>query len=414
VENQEVSTETNILLPTARVDLFVKDKETLEAARALKDDWRFARVTLSVEEGDVDGAIKNYAQASAPDLVIIETEITGDEFVQRLHSLSAYCDENTNAIVIGPVNDVDLYRSLTSMGVSDYLVKPVAYNILSEIIAKALIDQLGVSGSRLIGVIGAKGGVGTSALTQGLAWGLSDQLQQKTFLLDAAGGWSTTAVGVGFEPSATMHEAVSAAASQDEDNLKRMLFKASDQLTVLATGADAMLEASVHAQQFEDLIDWLMQSYPVVLVDLSGAIPSLKKTVVTKAHELVVVTTPTLPALRSARSLIGEVKTLHGGDDSNIDLIVNMAGVMPSKEVPKKDIETALDYKPSTVISFDPKLFLGNESEGKKLSDNKNGMEIINKLLPVAEKILLGKSEQSQQGKDSFLDNILSKVKSKG
>ena len=409
-----MSTETNILLPTARVDLFVKDKETLEAARALKDDWRFARVTLSVEEGDVDGAIKNYAQASAPDLVIIETEITGDEFVQRLHSLSAYCDENTNAIVIGPVNDVDLYRSLTSMGVSDYLVKPVAYNILSEIIAKALIDQLGVSGSRLIGVIGAKGGVGTSALTQGLAWGLSDQLQQKTFLLDAAGGWSTTAVGVGFEPSATMHEAVSAAASQDEDNLKRMLFKASDQLTVLATGADAMLEASVHAQQFEDLIDWLMQSYPVVLVDLSGAIPSLKKTVVTKAHELVVVTTPTLPALRSARSLIGEVKTLHGGDDSNIDLIVNMAGVMPSKEVPKKDIETALDYKPSTVISFDPKLFLGNESEGKKLSDNKNGMEIINKLLPVAEKILLGKSEQSQQGKDSFLDNILSKVKSKG
>ncbi len=409
-----MSTETNILLPTARVDLFVKDQETLEAARALKHDWRFARVTISVEEGNVDSAIKNYAQSAAPDLVIIETETTGEEFVQRLQSLSAYCDETTNAIVIGPVNDVDLYRSLTSMGVSDYLVKPVAFNVLSEIIAKALIDQLGVSGSRLIGVIGAKGGVGTSALTQGLAWGLSEQLKQKTFLLDAAGGWSTTSVGIGFEPSATIHEAVSAAASQDEDNLKRMLFKPSEHLTVLATGSDAMLEPSVHAQQFEELIDWLMQSYPVVLVDLSGAIPSLKKTIVTKAHELVVVTTPTLPALRSARSLIGEVKTLQGGDDANIDLIVNMAGVMPSKEVPKKDIETALDYKPSTVISFDPKLFLGNENEGKNLTDNKNGTEIVSKLLPIAQKVLSGKMTKTENAKDSFLDNLLSKVKNKG
>ena len=38
-----MSTETNILLPTASVNIFIKDKETAEAARSLVDDWRFAR-----------------------------------------------------------------------------------------------------------------------------------------------------------------------------------------------------------------------------------------------------------------------------------------------------------------------------------------------------------------------------------
>jgi len=192
--------------------------------------------------------------------------------------------------------------------------RPVPLKTLSEIVAGNLIEKLGTKGSRLIAVIGAKGGVGTSSLTQGLSWGISENLKQKTFLMDAAGGWSSLSVGMGFEPSTTLYEAVRAASNKDEDTLERMFYKANEYLTVLSAGADPMLEASVHAQQYEDLIDLMMVKYPVVMVDLSGAIPSLKRTVINRAHELVIVTTPTLPALRSARSLMQEVKLLKNGD----------------------------------------------------------------------------------------------------
>ena len=406
-----MNNETHILLPTARVDLFLKDKETTDAAQSLLNDWRFARVKDSVEEGNVETAINSYKEAKSPNLIIIETDTTDESFVESLGRLSEHCDENTSAIIIGPVNDVNLYRSLTSMGVSDYLVRPVPLETLSEIIAGNLIEKLGTKGSRLIAVVGAKGGVGTSSLTQGLSWGISENLNQKTFLMDAAGGWSSLSVGMGFEPATTLYEAVRAASNKDEDNLKRMFFKANDNLTVLSAGADPMLEASVHAQQYEELIDLMMVKYPVEVVDLSGAIPSLKRTVINRAHELIVVTTPTLPALRAARSLMQEVKLLKNGDLSSLDLIVNMEGMIPSKEVPKKDIADALDFKPSMTIPFDAKLFIGAENEGKKLTGHKAGVDIVNKLLPIARDVLdANKSKDTASDDSKGASGILGRI----
>lgn len=406
-----MSNKTNILLPTATVDLFLRDSETTQSAKSLQDDWRFARVAISVEEGDVETAIKSYQDTKSPSLIIIETDTTDESFTSRLEALAEFCDEGTSAIVIGPVNDVNLYRSLTSMGVSDYLVKPVPVESLSDIIAENLIDKLGASGSRLIAVMGAKGGVGTSALTQGLAWGLSETLDQKTFLMDAAGGWSSLSVGMGFEPASTLYEAVRAAGDKDEDTLGRMFFKANDKLDVLSVGSDTMLETSVQAPQYEELIDLMMIKYPVVIVDLSSAIPSLKRTVINRAHEIILVTTPTLSSLRSTRSLLQEIKLLKGGDLSPVDLVVNMQGIMPSKEVPKKDIADSLDMTPSAYIPFDSKLFVGAENEGKKLTRIKEGKNVVGHMLPIAQKVLNqnNMAVPSVQENDSLLDGIVRK-----
>lgn len=412
--SEQVNKETDILLPSAGVDLFIRDAQTIEAAGKMSEDWRFARVNVNVAEGGVENAIKEYQLSQSPALVIIETDTTDESFIEHLETLSRYCAEGTSAVVIGPVNDVNLYRNLTSMGVSDYLVRPVPQDVLSEVVAKALVQQLGASGSRLIGVIGAKGGVGASVLTQALALGISEKLEQKTFLLDAAGGWSSLGVGMGFEPSGSLHEAVRAAAMDDEDTLKRMLFGANDKLSILASGNEAMLEPSVQAQQYEALLDMVMMSHPVVLVDLSSSIPSLKRTVINRVHELIVVSTPTLPSLRAARSLMSEVKTLRDGSEGGIELVINMQGLAPGKEVPKADIKSALDREPSSAIPFDPKLFIGLESEGKQITADKAGMQIVESLLPLARKLVAAKGEggDEESAKSSgILGQFMNKLK---
>ena len=409
-----MSVETSILLPTASVHFFLKDKETVESANALQDDWRFARVEITVTEGNVDSSIKTYQDSQSPSLIVVETESTDESFVKKLEALAEVCNEGTNAIVVGPVNDIELYRNLTSMGVTDYLVKPVPIETLSEIIASSLISKLGTIGSRLIGVVGAKGGVGTSSLTQAMAWGISEQLNQKTILLDAAGGWSTLSVAMGSEPMTTLHEAVRAASDEDEDALARMLFKPNEKLSVLAVGGEPMLEASPHAQKFESLLDMVMKSYPVVLVDLSGAIPSLKKAVIDRAHELVVVSTPTLPALRATRSLLQEVNDLKGDQENNVDLVINMQGMMASKEVSNKDISAVLEKKPSVTIPYDAKLFIASENDGKKLSDNPAGKEVINKLLAVTDTIIASDNKKSKSEKsDSLVGGFINKLSGK-
>lgn len=414
---EAVNQGTFVLLPAASVAVFSRDHETLEAARDLVNDWRFARVQIQAEEGDVNTATSAYKEIASPDIVVVQTDTIDESFAKKLEELGAECSEGTAAIVIGPVNDVYLYRRMIDMGVSDYLVRPVKKEILAEVLAKTIIDRLGVTGSRLIAFVGAKGGVGTSFLAQAAAWGVADLLGQKTILLDAAGGWSTISVGMGFEPSTTMAEAARAAANRDEDSIKRMLFKASEKLSVLASGGDVMLETPIDATEIEELLTMIMATYPVVIVDLSQASENLKNAVLGKASQIILVSTPTLPSLRLARSLVQEIKEQRGGETAGMEMIINMHGLAPKNEVAKKDIEQAMEFKISTILPFDPDLFMALESQSKKIVSDKAGEELVRKnILPLIQKILSAGSaevESSSKDKGGFLSGLLGKVRSK-
>ncbi len=405
---------TTVLLPTARVALFSRDAETRATFEAIGRDWRFARVDMQVIDGDAETAAQAYQGETSPALVIVQTDNIDDSFTQKLEMLSSNCAEGTAAMVIGPVNDVNLYRKLIGMGVSDYLVRPVQQEEMANDIAASLIERIGATGSRLIVMMGAKGGVGTTVLTEGLAWGLSETLGQKTFLLDGAGGWSTLAVGMNFEPSTTLAEALRAAVENKQDSLSRMLFKASERLTVLSSGGDVMLDDLVSPEHFEYFLDYIMTTYPVVLVDLSGAPAGVKAVVLRKAHEILLVTTPTLPAVRASRTLLHEIRDLRGGSEANVDLIINMHNLSPKHEVSRAQIEEGLERKAGAMIEFDPGLFVSTESAAKRLTADKAGAAIVEALLPLARKVLAiagGNEPANEDDGRKGIGGLLSKLK---
>lgn len=408
-------TAIDVLLPGARVAVFSDDTETLEAAKALAQDWRFARVQMHIQTGTVETAITHFQQNDSADLIIVQTNQIDESFTERLGELSSYCHEGTSAIIIGPVNDVYLYRRLIAMGVSDYLVRPVTADILTQIIAKTLITKLGISSSRLIATVGAKGGVGTTSITEMLALGAADVLDQKTLLMDAAGGWSSLSVGMGFDPSATMAQIIRAVESKNEDALARMIYKVSDKLSVLAGGADAMFAATSSPEQYEKLLDQLMMKFPVLLLDLSGADSALKRVAMTRANKILLVTTPSVTALRAARSILKEIGDLRGGHTEEVSLIVNQSGVSKAHEVKPKDIEEALESKIAAQVSFLPALFLGHESELPKILKDREGQQVIKStLLPLLRAVLSrGDDEKAEAGKKSgggSLGGFLSKL----
>lgn len=392
--------ETDILLPPARVAVFSEDGETLSAIEAMRQDWRFARVSIHAQKGNVQTAISYFENgAEEVDLLIIQTEDIDDKFTDKLGELSAYCNEGTSAIVIGPVNDVYLYRRLIAMGVTDYLVRPVKAEILSSLIAKTLVSKLGVSGSRLIACIGAKGGVGTTVVSQCFAWGISQFLEQKTMLLDAAGGNSALSVGMGFDPTATLAQVIRAVDSRSEEAFSRLLFKASEKLSVIAAGSDPMLAPPASAEQYERLLDQLMVRSPVVIVDVSGSDAALRRVVASRANKIILTTVPTVTSLRLARQMIKEVSDLRGGKPDDIELIVTQQGLFKAYEVPSKDIEEALEHKVSAVIPFLPAAFLGNEGDSSKFTKDKDlGVLVKNTLMPIVKALLSRQGNEDDKG----------------
>lgn len=420
VMTESDTTYTSVLLPVSRVMMVASDKESVESFKSLSTDWRFTRVQLDHVEGGVADAIAAFKGGTpSPDLLIVETDTIDDSFTAQLETLSQYCSEGTAAIVIGPVNDVNLYRKLIAMGISDYLVRPVKADTLSFDIARTLIERIGATGSRMIAVMGAKGGVGTTVIAEVMAMGTADVYNQKTILLDAAGGWSTLSVGMNFEPAATLAEAVRAAQSGKDDAFQRMVFQSSDKLHVLSTGGDVMLDTDVDAGAYESLVDKLMTTYPVVVVDLSNAPTDLVRIVLTRAHEILLVATPLLPSLRAARTLLQEMKELRADAESRVDLVINMAGMAPKQEVAKADLEAALDRKPAVTLDFNPGLFIAMESEGKKFGGTAESKSVMRSILALAEKILDGKLADGSNpanddtGKKNPLNSLFSKLKAK-
>lgn len=414
--SEHIGAHTSVLLPSARVTLYVRDAELQASVKALATDWRFARVTFDIHEGDVESAISAYqGGAASPELLMVETLNIDDGFTSRLEVLAGSCGENTSAVVIGPVNDVYLYRKLIKMGVSDYLVRPLRTEVLAEVIAKTLIEKLGTTESRLIAFVGAKGGVGTSALAQATAWGVSDRLSQKTIILDAAGGWSYLSVGLGSEPITTLAEASRAAGNIEQDSFRRMIAAASDKLSVLATGIDMMLDEVTTPEALESIINHLMITYPVVIVDLSGANATVKRMVMHKAHEVMIVTTPALSSLRSARSLLQEIKEVRGGSDKEIELIINMKDQSAGFEVSANDIATSMARKPSLTIPFTPKIFAVAETQGKKITGIPGAEEIISGLMSLVRKVVTVADNQEalEKSDNSLIGGLLGKLKAK-
>lgn len=410
---------TGVLLPPANVTLFTSDKNSEDVFNGLQEDWRFARITGDVQSGGIDNAIEYYSNYESPDLIVIQCDNVDDSLTEKLEALAGHCDENTSAMIIGPVNDVTLYRKLIGMGVSEYVVKPLEKEQFANDLAATLIEMVGETSSRLIGVIGTKGGVGTTVLSEALSWSLADGLTQKTFLMDASAGWSTLSIGMNFEPATTLSEAVRAAVEENDDSLSRMIHEAGDKLSVLSSGGDVMLEDAISVEGYEELIDYIMVRYPIVVVDLSAASANLQQLIMRRAHEIVMVATPTLASIRAARTMLQEIKDLRGGTaEKEVKIIVNKQKEASKGEVTKAQIEEGLERSVDLEIAFDANLFSETENEQKKLSEVKGGekiteglIELIRGVIPTSP--LSAASNDTKETKDGGIGGFLNKLTAK-
>lgn len=400
---------TSVLLPASSVDFYVLDEGTTALVQKFAEDWRFARVVMQVEHAGIETAINHYEKTTAPELIVIETSDIGEDFIQQLCKLAEVCSENTDAVIIGPNNDVHLYRSLVEMGVKDYLVRPVSEEDMAKVIARTLIDKKGISGSRLVAVIGSKGGVGTTSVAQILAWNIAESLKQKTMLMDVAGSAGSIGIAHGLEPSTTLMETIRLSDTGTDDDMDRIYQSVSEHLFALVCGGDPILIEPCEPDNIETLVNCVMQKFPVVIVDVSQAPRSVQKRLLERAARIVIVTTPMLSALRNARTLLNEIRTLKS-HLKETDLVVNMRGMASPEEVPAREIKEALgmDIEPSATLPYVPKIFSASEASGKSVGQNKDAENITKVLMPIAVKTSVVKSKdiKDKNEKDTLMSFI--------
>jgi len=403
---------TAVLLPAAEVDFFLTDSNSYNIASNLESDWRFARVNIQTSKQGMQGAIEYYQDNASPELIVVETDNIDDNFLSDLEKLSSLCTEGTDAVIIGPKNDVKLYRSLMELGVKDYLVRPVDEDELVKVVAKLLVDKKGLTGSKLISVIGAKGGMGITTISQLIANDIANNLEQKTMIMDVSGAVSTLGIVFGINSSNRLSEVVRIAEEGSDDDVKRVCQSVGENLSVLTCGADSILTPIPCADKVEVLIKRLMKKYPFIVVDLSLSSRDVIKRVIEISSEVVVVSNTVMSSLRNTKALLGEINRTRA-NLKEVDLVINMQGLAEGDEVPMQDIKTALDFEPTLKIKYLPKLFLNAEIKASPIGSGVEDKKIMADIRKITAKLVDVKmSKDKDEGKKPLkLNSVGEKLK---
>lgn len=344
----------NQLLPGCSLGLFSNDKATIKTFEALKDDWRCASLTLKKHNGGIKDATDYYKDNKSPDLLLIQTnESDADALVQSLENLAEYCSENTSAILIGPENDVNLYRRLTRMGVLDYLVAPVSPERLLDIVGTAALDKHGIADNLMSIVMGSRGGAGTSVIASLLAYGLSEIGGRKTALCDLMPGRSALPVYWSTECPGGLADLASAFQSGDISALYRLAPKASENLHIFTPSTDTPFEFALGHDEQMELLQGLRQHFPTLVYDTAGFTPKILKNIIPSAPHVIMVTPPTVTGLRSTKKMLSQIEPIRGGDSGHIKIVLNRVKEMGSDELSPKDIKEIIGHEPELEIMYD-------------------------------------------------------------
>jgi pilus assembly protein CpaE len=355
-------------VPRISIHAFCEFPDTGAALQRIGADRRLSKAHLSVQLGGVAAAVEHYNGQVTPNLLIVETRLQGQEALGALDRLAEVCVPATKVVVIGRVNDVELYRELMRRGASEYLVAPLTPLQLIETISGLYLDPGASPIGRVIAFVGARGGVGSSTLSHNVGWCIAEELHINTTVIDLDLPFGTMGLDFNEEASQGVADALSAPERLDDVLLDRLLIKRGEHLSLFT--APAALERDLEAvpEAFEAVIDAVRQSTPCVILDLPHAWTPWVKACVLAADDVVVVAAPDLTSLRNAKNIIEAVKSARP-NDSHPRLVLNQVGIPKRPEIPAKDFAETMGLDPVAVLPFDPAQFGQAANNGQMLTE---------------------------------------------
>jgi len=397
-------------LPRITLQAFCETPAIAATMQAVIADRRMDKAHARIQMGGAAAAVEAFRTAPTPNVIVLETVSDPSVLVGHLETLSESCDSGTKVVVIGHVNDVQLYRDLIRRGVSEYLIAPLGtldvLRTLSELYSAPGAGNLG----RVIAVMGAKGGVGASTVSHNVAWAIARNLDASTVIVDLDIAFGTAGLDFNQDPPQGVAEAVFAPERLDANMLDRLLSRCSDNLALLA--APAMLDRTCDLPEdaFDQLIDLLRASVPCVVLDVPHIWSAWVKRALISSDEIVIVAGPELASLRNAKNLI-DLARANRPNDSGARLVLNQVGMPKRPEIGAAEFSKALNIEVLASIPFDAQLFGTAANNGQMIAEVQASGKVSEAFVSIAS-ALTGRGE-AKRSKRSLFEPLVAKLRRK-
>lgn len=387
-------------VPRISIQAFCDTPDVLVAIEAAAADRRMARAHVKVQTGGIAAAAEFYQAAATPNLIIVETKLSRERLDAELERLSQVCDVGTKLVIIGHVNDVDLYRSLAQRGVNEYLVAPVDLAAVITTVANLYVERSTKPLGRTVAFIGGKGGVGSSMIAHNVAWSIARGFENDVVVADLDLAFGTAGLDFNQDPTQGIAEAVGAPDRLDDNFLERLLARCSDHLSLLAAPATLDRTYDFGETAFEQVIDVAQAGVPIVVLDVPHAWNAwVRKTLLT-ADEIVITAEPDLANLRNAKNMVDLLRAARPNDQPP-RLVMNKVGLAKRPEIKIDDFAAAVGIKPIVVIPFDAHLFGTAANNGQMIAETEAKSPIAESFDVVA-RTVTGRSEARRQKRSAL------------
>lgn len=349
------------------IEAFSAQAATRAAFEQAAQDFRLSRSRVTVHDGGIAGAVEHCRENPAPQVLIVE-EAGGDaEMMTSLGGLAEVVDPGVKVIVVGALNDISLYRTLVSQGVSEYLVAPPSSEQVVETILGIYRDPAAVPRGRIIAFFGARGGVGSSAVAHNVAWLLAQTFKEATILADLDFTFGSADLAYNLEAKQAASDIVAQSDRLDDVLFEKCLVPSGDNLKVLANPGNLHVAPAPTTEGLEKIFDLARGAAAFVVLDLPHVWAEWTQGAMEMADDLVIVAQADLTSLRECKNIFGTLPGRRGANPTR--LLLNKLGESKKTELAAKDFMEATKVHTLLTLPYAPDVFGNAMNNGQMIGE---------------------------------------------
>jgi pilus assembly protein CpaE len=301
------------------------------------------------------------AQPSARPAGVLVVDVRGDkQFPAALPELKR-AHPQTGIVLVAAALETQFMLEAIRCGVTECLVEPVAPAELVAAVRRLGELHEAPSTGEVFGIVGAKGGVGTTTVAVNLAAELAQVAPGQTLLIDLHVSHGDAAVMLGAEPRFTIVDALQNAHRLDEAVFRGLVTPTGAGVDLLAS-SDTWSATST-PDGIKRLVAVAARLYRYVVLDLpragSGTLEALED-----LTRVVVVANQELSTIRHATSLVAALQRRFRGE--RVSVLVSRFD--PQSEIRRQDIEKVVKVAIKHAVPSDYRLALRAQNMGRPLT----------------------------------------------
>jgi pilus assembly protein CpaE len=342
------------------VDDITETRENVKKLLYFEDDIEVVGSAASGREGI------EMATRLEPDIVLMDINMPEMDGIAASEAISSQLP-NVQVVMMSVQGEADYLRRSMLAGAREFLIKPFSGEELSTSIRRVhqlaltrrvlyapqpsvVAAPLPAKTAKIIGVLGTKGGVGSSTIAVNLAVALREETKERVALVDANFEFGDIGVLLNLPTNRTIADLGGDNADIDEELLSgTMAIHASGVQVLLAPTRPEMAEL-VTPEILKKALDVMKQMFDYVIIDLWKSFQESIIFLLDAADKVLLVSTSDIPAIKNAK-LFFELSDALGYAQEKTIFILNKEDGRSGVNV--KDIQASIKHPIRGVIGKD-------------------------------------------------------------